>query len=270
MWRAHGASNTIYLLGSIHLLRAEDHPLPRVIDDAYADAEVIVMELDMDDLDPLYTQAAFNEAGVLTDGQTLRELMGEDLYAQAEVAAGVVDIPLDMLAQSEPWLAAMTAELMMLYRIGFNPMLGVEMTMTSRATVDGKPIEGLETVDEQLGFLDGLPLDAQRDMLLQTLLQGAAMDESVDTLIDAWRNGDIAMLERKLLNELRQQEALYAALIVDRNRRWAETIVEWLDDEKDYLVVVGALHLVGDDGVPAILADKGIGIHQLRDSSGLR
>ena len=270
MWQIDGATNTIYLLGSIHLLRAEDHPLPRVIDDAYEDAEIIVMELDMDDIDPLYTQTAFNEAGVMTDGGTLRDLMGEELYAQAEVAADAVDIPLDMLAQSEPWLAAMTAELMMLYRIGFNPLLGVEMTMTSRATADSKPIEGLESVDEQLGFLDGLPLDAQREMLLQTLLQGAAMSESVDALIRAWRNGDIATLERELLDELQQQEELYTALIVDRNRRWAETIAAWVNDEQDYLVVVGALHLVGDDGVPAMLADRGIGIHQLRESSGLR
>lgn len=270
MWQVEGASNTIYLLGSIHLLRAADHPLPQVIDEAYADAEIIIMELDMDDLDPLYTQAAFNEAGVMTDGSTLRDLMGGELYAQAEAAAEVVDIPLDLLAQSEPWLAAMTVELMMLYRIGFNPLLGVEMTMTNRAAADGKPIAGLETVDEQLGFLDGLPLDAQRDMLLQTLLQGATMSASVDALIHAWRNGDIATLERELLSELRQQEELYAALIVNRNRRWAGTIAEWLDDEQDYLVVVGALHLVGEDGVPALLADRGIGIHQLRESSGLR
>ena len=113
MWRVAGEANFVYLLGSIHLLREEDHPLPGIIGTAYDDAEVVVMELDMDDLDPLYAQSAFNEAGVMTDGQTLRDLMGEDLYAQAEAAAEVIDIPLDMLARSEPWLAAMTAELMM-------------------------------------------------------------------------------------------------------------------------------------------------------------
>ena len=102
----------------------------------------------------------------------------------------MIDIPLDMLAQSEPWLAAMTVELMMLYRIGFDPLLGVEMIMTTRATQDGKPIEGLETIDEQLSFLDGLPLEAQREMLLQTLAEGAALSESIDELIDAWRYGD--------------------------------------------------------------------------------
>ena len=194
----------------------------------------------------------------------------DSYYAQAEAAAEVVDIPLDMLAQSEPWLAAVTVELMMLYRIGFNPMLGVEMTVSNRAAADGKPVEGLETVDEQLGFLDGLPLEAQRDMLLQTLIQGAAMRESTDMLVDAWHSGDTAMLERELLGELQKQQELYKTLIVDRNRRWADTIEDLLDDDQDYLIVVGALHLIGDDGVPALLADKGIGIHQLSESAGTR
>ena len=270
LWRADGASNSVYILGSIHMLREEDHPLPRIIDEVYADAEIIVMELDMDDLDPAYTQAAFNRAGVMSDGTTLQDLMGDAAYAEAEEAAAVVDIPLEMLAQSEPWLAAITVELMMLYRIGFNPLLGIEMTMTTRAAQDGKPIEGLETVDEQLSFLDGLPLEAQREMLLQTLAEGAALSESIDELIDAWRYGDTTTLEESLLSSIGEQSVLSDALVTNRNRRWAETIATWLDDDRDYLVVVGALHLVGDEGVPNLLADKGIGIHQLREQAGLR
>lgn len=265
LWRIDGTTNTVYLLGSIHLLRPEDHPLPRAIDMAYRDAEVLVMELDMDDLDPVYTQAAFNKAGVMADGTTLRDLMGEELYRAAEEAAAIIDIPLDMLSQSEPWLAAMTVELMMLYRSGFNPLLGVEMTMTSRAAADGKPIRGLETVDQQLGFLDGLPLDAQREMLLQTLTQSASLGESVDALIDAWHHGDIATLERELLAGIAEQKALHEVLILERNRRWASTISTWLDDDDDYLVVVGALHLVGDDGVPALLDRAGLNIRQMKE-----
>jgi uncharacterized protein YbaP (TraB family) len=265
LWQVEGDTNSVYLLGSIHMLRAEDHPLPSVLDSAYDDAEIIVMELDMDDIDPVYTQAAFNRAGVLTDGTTLRDMMGEEMYARAAQAAAAADIPLDMLAQSEPWLAAMTAELMILYRIGFNPLLGVEMTMTSRATADGKPIEGLETVDEQLGFLDGLPIEAQREMLLQTLVRSAEIGDSIESLISAWRHGDTAKLEAELLSELEQQRELHDALIVQRNRRWAETIEDWLDDEDDYLIVVGALHLVGDDGVPALLDRAGFEIRQLEE-----
>ena len=102
-------------------------------------------------------------------------------------------------------------------------------------------------------------------MLLQTLLQSAALGESVETLITAWRHGDTATLERELLSELEQQADLYNALIVERNRRWADTMKEWLDDKEDYLVVVGALHLVGDDGVPALLEQAGFEIEQLEE-----
>ena len=270
MWRVAGETNSVYLLGSIHLLREQDHPLPRIIDEAYEDAEIVVMELDMDDLDPTETQAALNRAGVLTDDQTLRTLMGDDLFAEAEEAAAAIDIPLELLIQSEPWLAAMTVELMMLYRVGFDPALGVEMTISNRAVADGKPVEGLETVDEQLEFLDGLPLEAQRELLLQTLVQGAALSESVDELVHAWRHGDTAALEAGLLESMRKQEALMAALVTDRNRRWAQSIADWLDDEPDYLVVVGALHLIGDEGVPSLLEEAGFGIQQLRETAGVR
>jgi len=270
LWRVAGEANSVYLLGSIHLLREQDLPLPTVIDDAYGDADIVVMELDMDDMDPVYAQAAFNRAGVRTDGTTLQDLMGDEAYAEAEKIAARLDIPLDMLAQSEPWLAALTVELMMLYRIGFDPTLGVEMIITQRATADGKPIEGLETIDEQLSFLDGLPLEAQREMLLQTLAEGAALSETIDELIHAWHHGDTAALEEGLLASIGEQDAFTDALIHDRNRRWADTIAAWLDDERDYLVVVGALHLVGELGVPALLDDRGFGIHQLSEPATLR
>jgi len=270
LWRVTGQANTVYLLGSIHLLREKDHPLPGVIDEAYGDAEVIVMELDMDDMDPVYAQAAFNRAGVMTDGTTLRDLMGDDAYAQAEIAATALDIPLDMLDQSEPWLAAMTIEIMMLYRFGFNPALGVEMTMTQRAIADGKPIEGFETIDEQLSFLDGLPIEAQRDMLLQILKEGAEMGESIDDLVDAWHNGNTAVLEDVLLSSMADQEDLNDILISNRNARWTEKIATWLDDDIDYLIVVGALHLVGEEGVPALLDARGFGIQQLREPARVR
>ncbi|MDH3621439.1 MAG: TraB/GumN family protein [Gammaproteobacteria bacterium] len=270
LWRITGEANSVYLLGSIHLLREQDYPLPGVIDEAYGDADVVIMELDMDDMDPVYAQAAFNRAGVMTDGTTLQDLMGDDAYAEAAEFAAQLEIPLDMLAQSEPWLAALTVELLMLYRIGFNPELGVEMTVMQRATRDGKPIEGLETIDEQLAFLDGLPLDVQRKMLLQTLAEGAALHETIDDLIRAWHHGDTAALEEGLLESVGEQDTFTEVLIHDRNRRWAETIVGWLDDDQDYLVVVGALHLVGEQGVPALLDDRGFGIHQLSEPATVR
>lgn len=270
LWRAQGVNNTVYLLGSIHLLREQDHPLPTAIDHAYEDAEVLIMELDMDDLDSMATQQLFNQSGVLRDGRTLRDLMGEELYRRAEIAAEASDIPIDMLASSEPWLAAITVEMMSLYRIGFNPMLGVEMTMLSRAVQDGKRIDGLEAIEEQLAFLDGLSLEAQRDMLIQTLEESADMRESIDEMIQAWRHGDIAVLESGLLDSFEGHDELSEALVNRRNRRWVVQIGELFDDKDDYLIIVGALHLVGESGVPRLLEKNGIEIQQLNEPSPAR
>jgi len=270
LWRAQGISNSVYLLGSIHLLRAEDHPLPSVIDAAYADAEVLIMELDMDDLDSIATQQLFNQNGVLRDDTTLRELMGESLYQRAALAAEASDIPIDMLAKSEPWLAAITVEMMALYRIGFDPMLGVEMHMTSRAVRDGKRIEGLENIEEQLAFLDGLSLPAQRAMLLQVLEESSNMRESIDEMIRAWRYGDIESLESYLLESISEHKELNDTLVSNRNRRWVSQIEELLDDKDDYLIIVGALHLVGQDGVPNLLKQKRVKILQLSEPASIR
>lgn len=264
MWRAAGEHNSVYLLGSIHLLRPEDLPLPSVVDAAYDDAEVLVMELDMDDLGSDVTQL-FAKSGVLQDGTTLRQLMGEEDYRRAAAAADAIDIPLELLASSEPWLAAITVEMMVFYRIGFNPMLGVEMQMVSRATRDGKRIDGLETAAEQTAFLDGLSLETQREMLLQTLEDGAKISASIDDIIHAWRYGDIETLENGLLRDMAKNEELSEALVNSRNRRWVTQIRELLDDEDDYLVIVGALHLVGEQGVPRLLAGDGVKIVQLSE-----
>lgn len=264
MWQVDGVTNSIFILGSVHLLRAEDHPLPSRIEEAYEEAESIIMEIDMDDLDPVAMQAMVNRLGMLNDGRTLRDLMGDDLYDEALAAAAKMDIPLEMLARTEPWLAAVTIEQMALSRIGFNPAFGVEMHVMTKAGADNKPIEGLETIDEQLAFLDGLSLDAQRDMLMQTLAEGLDIESMMDSLIEAWRNGDIEFFESTVLKDIRAFPELYRAIVSDRNARWATEIRQLLDDEDDYLIVVGALHLVGPDGVPTLLENQGEQVRQLQ------
>lgn len=270
LWKVAGAQNSVYLLGSIHLLRAKDYPLPTILDTAYDDAEVLVMEIDMDDLNPLAAQTAFTTYGIIQGEQTLQDLMGDELYERALSAANAIDIPLDMLSKTEPWYAAMTVEIMMLSRIGFNPALGIEMYMMSKASSDNKPIEGFETVEQQVQFLDGMSLDAQREMLLSTLDESAKMGEMMDELIDAWRHGDVSFLESGMLVELEKHEELNKALVTDRNARWVTRIDELLNNADDYLIIVGALHLVGPDSVPTQLQNIGYDVRQLSEPPTLR
>lgn len=269
MWMAEGTSNRVYVLGSVHLLREQDHPLPRVIDDVYDDAETLYMELDMDDLDPLLLQATINRLGMLDADTSLQDVMGDELYAEAAAAAAELDIPLEMLERTEPWLAAITVEQLALARIGFNPAYGVEMHLLQMASRDGKTIHGLESVEQQLGYLDGLSPGAQRDLLMQTLTESAAIREIMDDLILAWRSGDIDFLEQTLLDDVSAYPELYDTIVASRNRLWADRIDELLEQGEDYLVVVGALHLVGEDGVPQLLERRGIRIEQMHEQRGI-
>lgn len=263
MWQIDGTNNRVYLLGSIHMLRESDHPIPSAIYDAYADAEVLVMELDMDDIDPVAEQALVAELGLIQGDGALRDLMGANLYAEAESLANEIQIPLALLENSEPWFAAITVEVMMLMRAGFSPMHGIEMRLSEIAARDNKEILGLETTRQQLELLDNLSLTAQREMLMQALTDSADLAHVMDDLIDAWRYGDVEFLEKNLLADMEDYEELHQVIVVNRNIDWVGQIQALLDDEDDYLVVVGALHLVGDEGVPALLTKRGLDVRQL-------
>jgi uncharacterized protein YbaP (TraB family) len=263
-WQIDGTSNRIYLLGSVHLLREQDHPIPSAIEAAYEDADTLIMELDMDDLDPIATQALINDLGMIKGGGTLSELMGTDLYAEAAKIADEISIPLAMLSSTEPWFAAINVEQLILMRIGFDPQFGVESFLMGKAGIDRKEILGLESIEEQLGFLDSMSLDAQRSLLMQTLAESADMEAMMDELVAAWRHGDIEYLEENMLAEMQQYPELYEALVVARNRNWTKQIEALLADDQDYLIIVGALHLIGEDGVPSMLRAHGTELVQMR------
>lgn len=264
VWQIDNARNTVYLLGSVHLLRQSDYPLPQRISAAYEDADVLFMELDMDDADPVATQSLMNELGMIGDGRELRDLMGPALYAEAERHAARVDIPLAMLANAKPWFAAVTVDNLIIMRLGFDPDYGIESHLTKRARADGKDVLGLETMREQMEFLDSLSLGAQRELLLQSLADGADAGEMMDGLIDAWRHGDVQFMQHELLDELSRYPELYRTLVVERNKRWSERIDGLTDAMENYLIVVGVMHLVGEHGVPALLRQRGHQVRQLR------
>ena len=263
MWRIDGAHNSIYLLGSIHMLREKDYPLPSAIYDAYADAEKLIMEIDMDDIDPFAEQALATELGLIQDDRVLRDLMGPRLYAKAESMAEELQIPLQLFEKSEPWFAAINVEVMMLMRIGFNPLNGIESHLSEMAIRDNKEIIGLETTRQQLEFLDNLSPQSQRDMLIQTLSDSMKLKDMMDEMVEAWYFGDIDFLEDSMLSEMEDYKELHQTIVVQRNRAWTARIQELLGDEDDYLIVVGALHLIGDEGVPHLLSERGYNVIQL-------
>lgn len=264
LWQVNSEQNRVYLLGSIHLLREQDYPIPSAIYDAYENAETLIMELDMDDMDPVEGQVLTKELGMIQDDRTLNDLMGSDRYREAETLAAAAQVPIALLAKSEPWYAAMTVEIMLLMRMGFNPQYGIETHFMNLAADDGKEILGFETMQQQLELLDGLSPEAQRDMLIQVLAKGIELHELMDSLIDAWRKGDVTFIVDNLLADMEGYPEINQAIVVDRNIDWTNQIVDLLNDNEDYLVIVGTLHLVGDMGVPNLLQSRDYEVKQLR------
>jgi hypothetical protein len=256
MWQIAGATNTITILGSIHFLRPDD-PLPAAVVEAYDAADVVLMELDLDDLDPLAMQGLVQRLGMDPEGRSLETLLGPADWQRARQKAQAMDIDLTLLRGFEPWLAAVTITQLRLQQLGFAADYGVEQQILQRARRDDKEIRGLETPEQQLGLLDGLPAQAQRTFLLVTLDEAAGIGEEIDDIVAAWRRGNMHALEDELLEGLMDQPEIYQSIVVQRNRNWASAITALTRARDDYLVVVGTLHLVGPDSLVNLLSREG-------------
>ncbi len=263
LWELTGTRNHIMVLGSIHLLRATDYPLDPAITQAFAEADIVLMEIDMDDLDPVVSAQTI--AALARDGQgrQLKELLGPDAWRAASAEAGKLGLDLSSLAPFEPWYAAIAVTQLRLAQLGFDQSLGIEAQLSAEARQQGKEIRGLETLESQLRILDNLSPGAQRGFLQTTLEEAREAGDVADEMIAAWKTGDVVTLDADLLESVREQPEVYRALILQRNENFARAIGGLVDDSKDYLIVVGTLHLVGPDSVLSLLGRKGIQSRQI-------
>jgi uncharacterized protein YbaP (TraB family) len=258
VWAIQGTQNTVYLAGSVHLLKPDNASLPAVFEKAYTDAEALVMELDLDDFDPLSAQSWMLENGTFKSDTTLRESLGETRYKRVSTEATRLGLPLEALQNFEPWAIALTLVQLQYMKLGFDPEAGVEKQLERRAREEQKPIQGLETLDQQLGQLDSLTYEQQGRFLELTVEEMHEMESDTDDMLRAWRAGDIKALSTLLSAEYDDFPELYRALVTERNKRWMPKIEALLKDKQDYMVVVGALHLVGDDGLLDLARKRGL------------
>lgn len=264
-WHVSGEDSELWLLGSIHYLRERDYPLPPRVDELYQLADTLVMELDLDDLDLLAAQASFMEAGILPASGTLRAVLDPEVYALTEARAADLGLPLMLLERLEPWLVALTLMDLGMSRLGYQASQGLEQYLVRRSFTDGKEILGLETLDDQIGIFDSLSWADQEALLLLTLTDLQAAEAEMTTLLDAWRDGNLDELAAELTADFDELPELQTALVSSRNRRWAAKLEELLQGSGRYLVVVGALHLVGEDSVIELLSARGFDVVRVRE-----
>jgi len=261
LWSVQGKHNTVYLLGSIHLLRA-DEPLPAAMEAAYGKAKTLIMEIDMDDLDPLAAQATTMELGLLPEGQTLEQQIGPQAAQKLATYAQNLGVDAAMLARFRPWLAAITLTQFQMMKLGLDSQAGIEQRFTAKAAADHKEIRGLETLQEQLNLFAQLSDRQQTQYLLSSIEDAEHADQELGQMLTAWRAGDADGLAKILNRGFSEFPELYARLTIDRNRRWLTPLANLLNEQEDYLVIVGALHLVGKDGLLDLLERRGYKIVQ--------
>jgi len=258
LWELHGSRNTVYLMGSIHVLRSQDYPLAPALLDAYAHADGLVMEINLGELDTDALQSELLAGAMLPDAQTLPQVMGKERYRRAGELANAVGIDLAEFDRFAPWFAAEAVSQAELSKLGFAAQSGVEMYFLERAQRDHKRIAGLETVHDQVALFAALSLDVQSGYLLSSLAEARQLPQEVEAMVHAWRSGDTAWFAEEMRSEFGADPALYQSLLVARNRKWLPQIKALLNADGNTLVIVGTGHLVGPGSVIELLKQAGI------------
>ncbi len=263
LWQVGEGDQHFYLLGSFHLLTKDDYPLADSLEAAYAGAERVVFELAPEAALSPTLAATMTQRGMLPADQSLTGMVS------AETRAGLVrflgsEAALPSVERFKPWFLSLGIAISAMTQAGFEAQLGLDMHLMQRAQADGKATGGLETAEDQINALDSVPFDEQEISLRQSLRPLPELREEIDTLHRYWREANVDGLEREMLNEMIELTPKSAKLLtIDRNLRWLPQVQAMVADGQSTLVVVGALHLIGDDGLPSLLRKQGVPVRQI-------
>jgi uncharacterized protein YbaP (TraB family) len=244
------------------MLTPDAYPLSAAFERAYTDSDVLVEEVDIAEMTGTEVQMKTLMRGMLPPGQTLDKVLAPATLTLLTKAATDVGAPIEALQRLKPWMIALTLEGLELQKAGFNPELGLDMHFYNLARKGGKTVQGLETVEYQISRFDEMTYEQQDRMLAESLKEMNTEKASVTKLTDAWKTGNAAAVERIVLSDLKADPFLYQRLLVERNKNWLPKIEALFANKTRALVLVGAAHLVGPDGLVAMLRAKGYQVDQ--------
>lgn len=263
LWRVSKGANSLFIGGTIHVLRETDFPLPSAFDDAFNQSSKIIFETDIATTEnPAFGQQMMQRL-MYSDGRTLKDGLSPKIYQQLEKFCTERGVPILMFQQMRPTVAVLSLMMLELQRLGISNA-GVDSHYFQRAQAERKNIGELETADEQLEFIANLGKGREDDFVLYSLRDMQQLETVISDLTDAWRKGDQQRMAALSLEEMRKEfPGIYQQLLVGRNKNWLPRIESMLKDAETELVLVGALHLVGEDGVLALLRERGYQLEQM-------
>lgn len=257
LWVIRDADSTLYLFGTVHVLRPTTAWGSPRVDAAFDSAEQVWFEISNPD-DQMAIVPLIQQHGLSPDRQ-LSHLITTGQLTLLDSAARSIGSNAVQMDVFRPWLAALTLSVAPLTAAGYDPRSGVELTLKARADAAGKPVHGFETIDKQVRILAGMPESEQLAYLASTLESYEGATVELDRMVEAWASGDVATLEAVGVEEMQSESpALYRALLFQRNTDWADQIQTLLAGSGTVFIAVGAAHLAGDDSVQEILEDRGV------------
>jgi uncharacterized protein YbaP (TraB family) len=261
LWKVQAANGVLYLAGSVHALSADVYPLNPAFERAFQASGTLVEEIDLGEATEITSSLKLLGKGVFQDGRTFDQVVSKDTLAMVTERLGGL-VPVEMLKPMKPWMVDLMIEMTDMQKTGLDPKLGLDQHFYDAAKAAGKPVIGLETAESQIDRLDQMPLAVQEQMLRSTVKEIETERNGLGALVAEWRRGDSAALEKTLLASFKDFPAAYNSLIVERNRNWMPQIEGCLTRPSPCFVVVGAAHLVGPDGLLALLQRKGYRLEQ--------
>jgi uncharacterized protein YbaP (TraB family) len=262
LWKIQSGNNVMYLAGSVHALTPDAYPLNPVYQRAFDAAGALVEEIDLAEADPLSGAPGLLAKGLYQDGRTFDKAVSRqtaDLVAQK---LQNTPLALDLIQGMKPWMVMLMLEALGSQAAGLDPELGLDKHFYDMAAGGGKAVIGLETAESQIDRFDKMPEAMQEQMLRSELAEMDTETAGLRALLAAWQAGDAATIEKMLLASFKSNPAAYASLITERNRNWMPQLDSCLKRASPCFVIVGAAHLVGPEGLLAMLQKRGYRVEQ--------
>jgi uncharacterized protein YbaP (TraB family) len=253
----------LFICGTIHLLRKSDYPLPATYDAAYAASDELILELPPGAGGSPELGRKMRELGTLPDGSRLEEVIPEELWERVRDWAGARGLGGGLMTSMRPWFAALTMVSVEYAALGANPALGVDQVFEERAKKDGKTARGLETEEFQLNLFAGLDEELQVELLAQTLDEIETTRQEFERMVASWREGRLDDLHEMLTESMESHPDLLERFLTARNLAWAKVLDERLQLGGTVMVLVGAAHLGGGEGLLELLRQRGCKVERL-------
>jgi uncharacterized protein len=263
LWKVTGDHNTMYLLGSVHVLSKQTYPLKPALERAFDDANQVVFEINLTRFTPKSFRQEFKRTALYPPGQSLSKKLSPETIELLKSILPHYGLTLNQVERFKPWFLAEWLSSRTLEMAGFSDQLGVDLYFYHKAKVASKPVLGLETLRDQAQIFDRFNNQENELYLVSTISGLPEYAVMVRRLVDAWKNGDVHLLDQLLNQDERSDPTTHEVLFSKRNAKWMPQIERFAHESGNYLIIVGAGHLVGDDGVVAQLKRAGYSVQQL-------